>query len=192
MPPVRPPCLLGRSARLCPRHRSRTWQSPRCLAAAAIFRLRRRPPRRKQGLTLRPSVALRTRPAPDLRPLAVSMRTRCRHEAHRRAVQLCALFKFAWERFARMHDLKAHRRRPAWPRKRGRSRLIGRTTGGMNTKLHAVCDRRAMGRLWSKREWRVTTDRPGRYRRTGERSHQRTGDAEWLATRQMAARGPGV
>lgn len=31
-------------------------------------------------------------------------------------------------------------RRPAWPPKRGRGRLIGRTKGGMNTKLHAICD----------------------------------------------------
>jgi hypothetical protein len=31
--------------------------------------------------------------------------------------------------------------RPAWALKnKGRGRLIGRTKGGMNTKLHAICD----------------------------------------------------
>ena len=29
-------------------------------------------------------------------------------------------------------------------KKRGRSRLIGRTKSGMNTKLHAICDRRGV------------------------------------------------
>ncbi len=36
--------------------------------------------------------------------------------------------------------LKAHRTATSLAEKRGRGRLIGRTKGGMNTKLHAICD----------------------------------------------------
>jgi hypothetical protein len=37
--------------------------------------------------------------------------------------------------------LKAHRTATSLGvKKRGRGRLIGRTKGGMNTKLHAICD----------------------------------------------------
>ena len=38
--------------------------------------------------------------------------------------------------------LKAHRTATSLGAKKGgRGRLIGRTKGGMNTKLHAICDR---------------------------------------------------
>jgi len=36
--------------------------------------------------------------------------------------------------------LKAHRTATSLRSKKGRGRLIGRTRGRMNTKLHAVCD----------------------------------------------------
>ncbi|MDF3605870.1 hypothetical protein PE067_06725 [Paracoccus sp. DMF-8] len=36
--------------------------------------------------------------------------------------------------------LKAHRTATSMGVKKGRGRLIGRTKGGMNTKLHAICD----------------------------------------------------
>lgn len=41
-------------------------------------------------------------------------------------------------------DLKAHRTASSLGLRRGRGRLIGRTTGGINSKLHAVTD--AVGR----------------------------------------------
>ncbi|QFT74723.1 hypothetical protein FIU92_16935 [Ruegeria sp. THAF33] len=36
--------------------------------------------------------------------------------------------------------LRAHCIATSMAAKRGRGRLIGRTKGGMNTKLHAICD----------------------------------------------------
>ena len=58
--------------------------------------------------------------------------------------------------------LKAHRTATSMAAKKGgRGRLIGRTKGGMNTKLHAICD--SQGR----------SSQPVRHSRISQRLHRR-------------------
>lgn len=73
--------------------------------------------------------------------------------------------------------LKAHRTATSMGvKKGGRGRLIGRTKGGMNTKLHAVCDSQGCDQLLC-------------HSRKGQRSHRCAGAIEQPAERRMAARG---